>query len=177
MPDNIVNYGWFSVEKANREDIPSVHEIDSTSLVSKVSAGWIEERRDRYTDQFFVARRHKTGEIVGYLTAAGAGYYQDHLPGFVYISRFAVKDRFRRCGVGTALLLMLYDHAIGNPDYRGITGDVRKSNTVSINFFINKHCFLKHRFLSKPEAYESGETQDDRYKVVIYRPFVMDELR
>lgn len=176
MPDNVVNYGWFSVEKARRDDIPSIYEIDSTSLVSKVSAGWIEDRYNQFTDQFFVARRYKTGEVVGYLTAAGTGYYRDHLPGFVYISRFAVKDQFRRCGVGTALVLILYDHMIVL-GHRGIVGDVRKSNTPSLNFFINKHCFLKHSFLSKPYAYDEGETQDDRHKVVVYKPFIMDGLR
>jgi len=176
MPDNVVNYGWFFVEKARRGDIPSVHEIDSTSLVSKVSAGWIEERYDRYTDQFFVARRHKTGEVIGYLTAAGTGYYTEQLPGFVYMSRFAVKDQFRRCGVGSALVVMLYDHMVGD-GHLGIVGDVRKSNTSSLNFFINKHCFLKHPFLSAPYAYEEGTSHDDRYKVVVYKPFVMDGLR
>jgi len=174
--ENVIDYGWFDIVRARGIDLPRVYDIDSISLVSSVSPEWFEKRHEHYKDRFLIARRHKNGEIVGYLTAAHHMYYPDQLPGYVYLSRFAVKDQFRRCGIGTALLVTLYEHLIDAKEYRGVVGDVRKSNEISLKFFIGKHCFLKHEGLSQPWWYEKGETPDDRYKIVVYKPFKMEDI-
>ena len=174
--EDVVDFGWYDVMRVRECDIPSVHDIDTLSLVSSVSPKWFLERFQHYKDRFLVAKRHKDGEVIGYLTAAHNMYYPEDLPGYVYVSRFAVKDRFRRCGVGTALLSTLYDHLLDAKEYRGVVADVRKSNSVSLRFFTGKHWFFEHPTLSRPGWYERGESLDDRYKIVVYKPFRMDDI-
>jgi ribosomal protein S18 acetylase RimI-like enzyme len=102
-------------------------------------------------------------------------YYPDHLPGYVYIARFAVKCNYRRCGVGTALLSTLYEHLLDAHEYQGIVADVRKTNIASLRFFTGKHWFFEHSELSRPNWYETGDTPDDKYKIVVFKPFCIDD--
>jgi ribosomal protein S18 acetylase RimI-like enzyme len=174
--EDSINYGWYDVMRARSSDIPSIRDIDALSLVSSVSENWFHERREHYKDRFLIARKHSNGEIIGYLSAAHHLYYPEHLPGYVYLSRFAVKNQFRRCGVGTALLVTLYEHLHEAKEYRGVVADVRKSNIPSLRFFTGKHLFFKNNELSRSKWYERGETEDDRYKIVVYKPFGLEDL-
>jgi ribosomal protein S18 acetylase RimI-like enzyme len=169
--DDVISYEWYDVMRARSSDISSVRDIDALSLVSSVSPEFLYERREHYKDRFLIARKHTDGEVIGYLTAAHAMYYPEQLPGFVYISRFAVKNQFRRCGVGTALLMALYEHLIEAKEYRGVVADIRKTNIPSLKFFVGKHLFQKHNELSRSGWYERGETEDDRYKIVVFKSF------
>jgi ribosomal protein S18 acetylase RimI-like enzyme len=169
--EDIVDFGWYDVARVRESDISTIHDIDSVSLVSTVSAEWLWHRFRDYRDKFLVARKHETGEVIGYLSAAHNMYYPEQLPGYVYLSRFAVACKYRRCGVGTALLSTLYDHLLESQEYRGVVADVRKSNISSLRFFTGKHWFFEHHELSRPRWYEHGETEDDRYKIVVYKPF------
>ena len=164
---------FYDIMIAQHEDIPIIHDIDARSLVSRVSENWLNERRDRYTDKFFVARIVDTGEIIGYITGAENLYYRDLLPGYVYISRFAIKENYRRCKVGTALFFAMFNHIKESNVYNGLVGDIRKSNIPSLRFFKGKS-FVAHPTLSCPESY-GGETYEDRYKVVLYYPFRMED--
>ena len=172
MLQEISNYGFYSIYHAQRSDIPDIHEIDGISFISSVSTEWVQHRREHYRDRFFVAKKHSNGKIIGFLSAAGEHYYPDRLPGYTYISRFAVSDRHRRCGVGTALLTTLYDALIPNKDVRGVVADVRKSNTPSLNFFIQKHAFSVNQGASAPGWYERGNTPEERHKIVVYKTFI-----
>jgi ribosomal protein S18 acetylase RimI-like enzyme len=174
--EDSIDYGWYDVMRARSSDIPSVRDIDALSLVSSVSENWLYDRREHYNDRFFVARKHSDGEIIGFLTAAGCEYYPEKLQNYVYISRLAVKNQYRRCGIGTALLIMLYEHLHEAKEYRGVVADVRKTNTPSLKFFTGKHLFFKHNELSRSKWYERGETEDDRYKIVVYKPFYSEDL-
>jgi ribosomal protein S18 acetylase RimI-like enzyme len=169
--EDLIRYEWYDIMRARRLDIPSVKSIDATSLVSSVSENWLYDRREHYNDRFFVARKHSDGEIIGFLTAVGCEYYPEKLQNYVYISRFAVKNQYRRCGVGTSLLIMLYEHLREAKEYRGVVADVRKSNIPSIKFFVGKHLFQKHNELSRSGWYERGETEDDRHKIVVFKSF------
>lgn len=175
--EDVIDFGWFKVARVRESDIPTVHDIDSLSLVSNVSPEWFLSRFAHFKDRFLIARKHADGEIIGYLSAAHNMYYPEDLPGYVYISRFAVKDKYRRCGVGTALLSTLYDHLLEAGEYSGVVADVRKSNTISLRFFTGKHWFFEHPTLSRPGWYEKGATPDDKYKIVVYKPFTLLEDR
>jgi len=164
----------YDIVLATREDIPSIRDIDTHSLVSRVSEEWLHERHDQYKDRFFIAKQHGTGDIVGYLTAAHHLYYCDHLPGYVYISRFAIREDYRRRKVGTALLIALIEHLKGIGGYKGVVADVRKSNAVSLRFFESRF-FIRHEVLSCQEWYQRGELPEDRHKIVLYHPFWVED--
>jgi ribosomal protein S18 acetylase RimI-like enzyme len=166
--------GLYDILLARREDLPPIRDIDAHSLVSRISEEWLQDRHAHYKDRFFIARIPDTGEIIGYLTASHHLYYPSELPGYIYLSRFAVKEEYRRCRVGTALLIAIINHFKGLSDYRGLVADVRKSNKGSIRFFETRS-FIRHDTLSRPDWYERGETPDDRYKVVLYYPFGMED--
>jgi len=169
--ENCVNMGWYSILRARSCDIPSVVDIDSVSIVSRTSPAWFEERRVTYRDRFLIARANDTGEIIGYLSAANELYYPHDLPGYVYLSRFAVKKEFRRAGIGSAILLNLYGHLQDSGDYNGVVADVRKSNEPSLSFFIKKHAYSVKGSLCVKNWYESGNTEEDRHKIVVYKSF------
>jgi ribosomal protein S18 acetylase RimI-like enzyme len=172
MLQEISNYGFYSIYHAQRADIPDIHGIDGVSFISTVSTEWVEQRREHFRDRFFVAKKHNDGKIIGFLTGANENYYPGHLPGYTYISRFAVSVGHRRCGVGTALLTTLYDALIQHNDVRGVVADVRESNTPSLNFFLTKHAFSIHQGASAPGWYERGNTLEDRHKIVCYKTFI-----
>ena len=175
MGEDVIDFGWYNVARVRESEVPTVQEIDSVSLVSTVSTDWFFDRFRHFKDKFLVARKHDTGEIIGYLSASHNMYYPEQLPGYVYIARFAVKCNYRRCGIGTALLTTLYEHLLDSKEYRGVVADVRKSNSISLKFFTGKHWFFEHPELSRPGWYEKGETPDDKYKIVVYKPFFRDD--
>lgn len=164
----------YDIILARRDDLPPVRDIDTQSMVSRVSDEWLADRYAHYKDRFFIARIPDTGEIIGYLTAAHHMYYPDYLPDYIYLSRFAVKEEYRRCRVGSALIISIIDNLKGVGNYRGLVADVRKSNAGSLRFFESRS-FIRHDVLSRPEWYERGNTPEDRYKIVLYYPFWMED--
>ena len=161
----------FKVYQAKPEDLHTVHIIDAQSLLSSVHEEWFLDRWKRFQDRFFVAKLNYTGKIIGYVTAAGVEYYPDYLPNYIYMSRFAVSKEYRQCGVGTALYRALEKNVCQTQKTcAGLVGDVRRSNTVSASFF-GKMGFLEHGDLSRPRWYENGATDNDKYKVVVYKSF------
>jgi ribosomal protein S18 acetylase RimI-like enzyme len=175
MTSDQIDFGFFEILRARAQDIPTIQEIDAHSLVSSVPMEWFEERHAHYKDRFFIAREHWSGNIIGFITAAHTSYYPQHLPGYVYIARFAITEKYRRCGVGSALLSTLVDHLVAAGEYRGVVADVRRGNIASANFFTKKHLFFTHQWVSCPNWYERGETAESRYKIVVYKPFVLDD--
>jgi len=164
----------FSVFPSTHEDIHDIKIIDSASLLSGVNESWFIGRQETYPMMFFVAKLHHSNRVVGYFTAADAGaigYYNESLPGFVYLSRFAVSEGLRRCGIGTGLYNTMIDSIMRMPQrYRGVVGDVRKSNRDSLSFFGSKG-FREYEELSRPHWYNNGRTDDDRHKIVMYKLF------
>lgn len=165
-----VDFDWFSVRRTHLNDIPYIYKIDSTSLVSNFSIDSLLERVVLYNDLCFVATENSTGNVIGYIIGSGERHYTKHFPGYTYISRFAVKDAYRRRGVGMTLLVIMENNLLMSGRSMGVVADVRKSNMASRAFF-EKHEYSVSPHLSKPNAYERGDTPDDRFKIVIYKQF------
>jgi GNAT superfamily N-acetyltransferase len=162
----------FRVYQATPGDLHTMHIIDAQSMLSSVHEEWFLERWKKFQDRFFVAKLNYTGKIIGFITAAGVEYYPDHLKDFIYLSRFAVSKEYRKCGVGTALYKAMEENVSRTQkECAGLVGDARRSNTVSLSFF-RKMGFFEHHELSRPEWYDSGQTEDDRHKIVIYKHFL-----
>ena len=161
----------FRIHQAKPEDLHTIHIIDAQSMLSSVHEDWFLDRWKRFQDRFFVAKLNYTGKIIGYVTAAGVEYYPDYLPNYIYMSRFAVSREYRRCGVGENLYRTLEEN-VRQTQKRcaGLVGDARKSNSASLSFF-GKMGFSEHRELSRPHWYETGVTDTDKYKVVVYKSF------
>lgn len=161
----------FKIYPATLGDIHSIHLIDADSLLSSVREDWFLERWKKFQDRFFVAKLNYTGKPIGFISAAGIEYYPDYLKNFIYLSRFAVSRAYRKCGVGTALYKAMEENVSRTQKgCVGLVGDARKSNSTSLSFF-GKMGFSEHCELSVPNWYESGQTDDDRHKIVIYKSF------
>jgi ribosomal protein S18 acetylase RimI-like enzyme len=161
---------WFSIRRVRLNDLPEIYKIDSTSLVSNFSIDGMLERVVKYNDISFVAVENNTNNILGYIIGTENEIYTKNYPNYLYMSRFAVKNEYRRRGVGSTLLIILENHALASGKYRGLVGDVRRSNIPSLSFF-EYHGFRRSTRLSKEEGYERGETAEDRAKVVLYKKF------
>jgi ribosomal protein S18 acetylase RimI-like enzyme len=169
MPD-FVDLNWFSIRRVRLNDLPDIYKIDSTSLVSNFSVDSMLVRIVQYNDFCYVATETDTGKIIGYIIGTENDHYTRSFPGYVYLSRFAVKNEYRRRGVGTTLLIILENNLLMSRKYLGTVADVRKSNTASLSFFENNGYLYSERH-SRAEFYEAGDTEDDRFKVVIYKQF------
>jgi ribosomal protein S18 acetylase RimI-like enzyme len=161
----------FRVYQAKPEDLHTIHIIDAQSMLSSVHEEWFLERWKKFQDRFFVAKLNYTGKIIGYITAAGIEYYPDHLKNFIYLSRFAVSRGYRRCGVGMELCKAMEKTVSQSKEgCNGLVGDIRRSNDISRAFFRSAG-FSEHKELSVPNWYETGLTDDDHNKVVVYKHF------
>jgi ribosomal protein S18 acetylase RimI-like enzyme len=168
----MTDFDWFSIRRVRLNDLPSIYKIDSTSLVSNFSVDGMLERIVLYNDYSLVATENATNKVIGYIIGTENTFYTKEFPGgYVYLSRFAVKNEYRRRGVGTTLLVMLENHLLMSGKCLGIVADVRRSNIPSLTFF-DKNNYTHSVKLSQKEGYERGDTPDDRYKIVIYRKFL-----
>jgi len=164
------DFSWFGVRRVILNDLPDIYTIDSTSIVSNFSVDSMLERIVEHNDKCFVAIENSTNKLIGYITGSTNTKYTKSFPGYVYLSRFAVKNDYRRRGVGTALLVVLENHLLMEGGYLGAVGDVRRSNIPSLTFF-DQNGYEHSVKLSREEGYEFGETKEDRYKVVMYKIF------
>jgi ribosomal protein S18 acetylase RimI-like enzyme len=168
-----IDFSWFGVRRVRLNDLPSIYKIDSTSLVSNFSVDAMLERIVLYNDFCYAAYENFENSVIGYIIGTSNTHYTRNFPGYIYISRFAVKDAYRRRGVGTTLLAILENNLIATGNYLGTVADVRKSNAPSLYFF-DKNGYSRSENLSKAGAYDAGNTDDDRYKIVIYKQFGSD---
>jgi ribosomal protein S18 acetylase RimI-like enzyme len=166
----MIDFNWFSIRRVHLDDVPDIYKIDSTSLVSNFSVDGMLKRIIMYSDTCFVATENTTENVIGYIIATKNEYYTDDFPGYVYMSRFAVKNKYRRRGVGTTLLVILENDLLMSRQCLGLVGDVRRSNIPSLTFF-HKMGYNHSQRLSCANAYDSGDTPEDRFKVVIYKQF------
>ena len=166
-----IDFSWFGVRQVSLTDLPSIYHIDSTSLVSNFSVDSMLERIVIYSDFCYTAYENATNNVIGYIIGTNITHYTKDFPGYIYISRFAVKDVYRRMGIGTTLLTILENNLIATGMFLGTVADVRKSNIPSLNFF-DKCGYSCSERLSKPGAYDAGDTEDDRHKIVIYKTFI-----
>jgi ribosomal protein S18 acetylase RimI-like enzyme len=166
----MVNFDWFEVRQSHQNDIPTVYKIDSHSMVSSFSKDSFVDRLLNYGDMFLVATETATGNVIGYVVGTHDAVYTKEYPGYIYISRFAVKNKYRRRGIGTIMLLVLENAFMMTGKFHGIVADVRLSNAASVNFF-KGNGYEVSKQLSRAEGYREGETKQDRYKVVLYKQF------
>ena len=135
MPD-FVDLDWFQIRRVRLNDLPAIYQIDSTSLVSNFSVDSMLVRIVQYNDFCYVATENATNKILGYIIGSINDHYTKSFPGYVYLSRFAVKNEYRRRrGIGTTLLVILENNLLMSGRYLGTVADVRKSNYASISFF------------------------------------------
>ena len=170
---DMISFEWFDVRQSTLIDVPQVYRIDSESMVSSFAEDTFINKMEYHGDMFLVATGHPSAEnspVYGYIVGSPNEMYTSKIfKGFIYISRFAVKNKVRRRGVGTSLLAVLENYMMATGKYRGIVLDVRASNTPSLTFFKTKGYVVSKR--SKPEGYVTGDTRMDRYKVVLYKRF------
>jgi ribosomal protein S18 acetylase RimI-like enzyme len=169
----MINFGWFDVRQSEHTDVPQVYRIDSEAMVSSFAEDTFINKMEQHGDMFLVATGKPftdNAPIYGYIVGSPNEIYMSKIfKGFIYISRFAVKNKVRRRGVGTSLLSVLETYMMATGKYRGIVLDVRASNTASLTFFKEKGYVVSKR--SKPEGYSTGSTRMERYKVVLYKRF------
>lgn len=166
----MVSFDWFEIRKSDLPDIPHVYKIDSQSMVSDYSPDAFIEKLIYFGDMFLVATETDTGRVIGYVVGSHDSTYTQEYPGYVYISRFAVKNKFRRRGVGATMLMVLENAMLMTGKFRGMVGDVRLSNKPSLAFFKNSG-YVPSNDLSRPNGYSHGNTPEERYKVVLYKNF------
>jgi ribosomal protein S18 acetylase RimI-like enzyme len=123
-----------------------------------------------YNDLFLVATEMETNRVIGYIVGSYDQSYTHEFPGYIYVSRFAVKNKYRRRGVGTCLMMVLENSMLMTGRFKGVVADVRLSNTPSLTFFKNLGYTVSDT-LSGKEMYKQGETPEERYKVVLYKKF------
>lgn len=167
------SFGWFDVRKSSLTDVPQVYKIDSESMVSSFAEDSFINKVTQYGDMFLVATGTGTPgaePVYGYIVGSPNEVYTRSYRGYVYISRFAVKNKVRRRGIGKALLAVLERYMMSTGKYRGIILDIRASNTASLTFFRNAG-YIVSKKRSREEGYGTGKTRMERYKVVMYKKF------
>lgn len=166
----MVSFGWFEVRRSHLSDIPDVYKIDARSMVSSFSEDSFVDRIVHYSDLFLVSNEYTTNSVIGYIVGSHDMFYTGEFAGYIYISRFAVKNKHRRKGIGTSMLLCLEHAMMMTGKYKGIVADARLSNKPSLGFF--ESCGYKvSKELSRPDGYKRGDSYEDRYKVVLYKKF------
>ena len=166
----MVSFDWFEVRQSHLPDIPHVYKIDSRSMVSLFSEDAFVEKLLYYGDMFLVATETQTNNVIGYIVGSSDKFYTRNYPGYIYISRFAVKNRYRRRGIGTSLMMVLENAMLMTGKYRGMIGDVRLSNVPSLAFFKNNGYSVSPE-LSRANGYTHGDTPEEKYKIVLYKQF------
>jgi ribosomal protein S18 acetylase RimI-like enzyme len=170
----MINFGWFDIRQSSLTDVPQVYKIDSESMVSSFAEDSFINKVEYHGDMFLVATGcglpDKSAPLYGYIVGSPNEVYTRTYKGYIYLSRFAVKNMVRRRGIGTALLTVLENYMRATGKYRGIILDVRASNTASLTFF-RKHGYIVSKNRSRPEGYTTGDTRMERYKVVMYKKF------
>ena len=166
----LADFEWFEVRQVRARDIPMVVKLDSTSFVSNFTVDSVLDRAVNFADRFLVAKEYFSEVAIGYIIGSTDRMYTEGYAGYVYISRFAVKNKYRQHGIGTSLLMTLENLLLRTREYRGMIADVRRSNTKAINLY-QKMGFTQSETHSKPDGYNEGKTEDDRFKVVMYKKF------
>lgn len=166
----IADFEWFEIRQVRARDIPPIVKLDSTSFVSNFAVDSVLDRAVNFADRFLVAKEHFTEDVIGYIIGSTDRMYTGDYNGYVYISRFAVKNNYRNKGIGSSLLMTLENLLMHTQEYRGLIMDVRRSNTKAINFY-QKAGFIQSARHSHEDGYAEGKTEEDRYKVVMYKKF------
>ena len=164
------------MRQSELSDVPHVYKIDSESMVSSFAETSFARNVVHHGEMFLVATGcglpDRSEPVYGYIVGTPNEIYSHSsaYKGYVYVSRFAVKYKVRRRGIGKSLITVLENYMRSTGRYRGIILDVRASNTASLTFFRNAG-YLVSKKQSRPEGYNTGVTQMDRYKVVMYKKF------
>lgn len=147
----------FSVKGADKGDIADIHKIERLCFSVPWSEKAIEESMDAST-WFFIAKKGE--ETVGYI---GVTFVLDE----AYITNIAVKQEYRKTGLGTLLLCRAISKAI-EERMSFISLEVRASNTAAINLY--------EKLLFKAEGirknFYTGPTEDA--KIMTRRFFNVD---
>jgi len=152
--------GKFTIRKATINDIDKVIYINRVSLPENYTRYFFIEHLNKWPNAFYVAE--VDGEVVGYVMSRvelGWGITKLGLVKKGHIVSLAVLKKYRRRGVGTALMKVALE-GLKNYGVKEVYLEVRVSNTPAIRLY-EKFGFVKKRII--PSYYLDGE---DAYLMV-----------
>jgi len=152
--------GKFTIRKATINYIDKVIYINRVSLPENYTRYFFVEHLNKWPNAFYVAE--VDGEVVGYVMSRvelGWGITKLGLMKKGHIVSLAVLEKYRRRGIGTALMKAALE-GLKNYGVKEVYLEVRVSNTPAIRLY-EKLGFVKKRII--PSYYLHGE---DAYLMV-----------
>jgi len=122
----------FLIKKAQDKDLPEILEIEKISYPKPWNHEAFKVEISKSKEDagiFLVSKDEDTSAVLGYITA-------DIITDFVHISNLAVSEKYRKHGIGKALLkeLIFMAHKTG---IHMFTLEVRQSNEAAITLYKN----------------------------------------
>jgi ribosomal-protein-alanine N-acetyltransferase len=151
----VAKVGDYQIRRCEREDIPSVIEINAATLPEHYSDYFYYEILAEFPETFLVAELG--GELVGYIMCrVEYGFSQIRRLGLArkgHIVSVAVKDEHRGKGIGSKLVLAVNDEMVRKTATESYL-EVRVSNTGAIGLYEK----LGYKSTGRLEAYyKDGE--------------------
>ncbi|MEM1620073.1 MAG: ribosomal protein S18-alanine N-acetyltransferase [Fervidicoccaceae archaeon] len=147
--------GLFKIRRASLEDLPAVIEINRSSLPENYPFYFFREHLENWPEAFLVAEIE--GKVVGYVMCrveVGFGHLNKVPMRRGHVISLAVAERYRRLGIGTALMKEAIEALKNVYKAREVYLEVRVSNKPAISLYEKLGFEVTRRI---PAYYHDGE--------------------